>query len=102
MALDIATLIEAEREAKRLVGEAEAEARWIRRAVEKEIAQLIEVSEKESANTRRRLESSFEQERARLLAESDARALEDAKYVRSALAARKQAAVEEVVRELTQ
>jgi hypothetical protein len=102
VSLEITKLIEAEREARRLVGEAEAEVRWIRRAAEKEITQLIEVSEKESANMRRRLESAFEQEKARLLAESDARVLEDAGHVQSALATRKQAAVEKVVQELTQ
>jgi F0F1-type ATP synthase membrane subunit b/b' len=100
MSLDIKRLIEAEKEAGRLVEEANVEARLIRRDGEKEIAHLIEVSDRDGASLRRRIEAEFDQERDRLRRESEARILEAAAAVRSALSARKQAAVEEVLGEL--
>jgi len=100
MALDISRLMEAEKEAKRLVDEATAEARWIRHGSERECAEVQEVAERECANLQRRLESDFDRELSKLGEESRSRIEEVTAAARASLSAKKQAAVERVKMEL--
>lgn len=100
MALDISRLMEAEKEARRLLDEAAAEVRWVRRGAERERGELQEVAERECVNLQRRLESDFDAELSRLADESRARIDEVTAGVGAALSSNRQAVVEGVKLEL--
>jgi hypothetical protein len=100
MALDIAKLAEAEREAERIVEEARVQAQGIRKATEDALASLRGETDRHVAGLRGIREGEMERELQAMREAAAERGRAAAKKVDAALAARRATAVQRVVREI--